>query len=152
MSKTVEVLLRENLPTLGRCGEVVKVRSGYARNYLLPRKLAIQATPDNKKAMERRRLRLDAEEAERAAEIETRLLVLQSVKLEATEKADETGRLYGSVGAARIAALLVAQGKRVEEGDVRLEAPIKALGVHPVRIHVHGERYAELAIEVKREA
>jgi len=76
MSKTVEVLLRENLPTLGHCGDVVKVRAGYARNYLLPRRLAIQATPDNKKAMERRRLRLDAEDAERAAEIETRLLVL----------------------------------------------------------------------------
>jgi large subunit ribosomal protein L9 len=77
--------------------------------------------------------------------------VLQAVALEASEKADDNGRLYGSVGAARIAALLQAQGKRVEEGDVRLEAPIKTLGVHPVRVHVHGERYAELSIEVKRE-
>jgi large subunit ribosomal protein L9 len=149
--KSVEVLLRENLPKLGRCGDVVKVRSGFARNYLFPRRLAIQATPDNKKAMERRRLRLDAEEAERAAEIETRLLVLQAVKLETREKADESGRLYGSVGSAKIAALLQAQGKRVEEADVRLEAPIKTIGMHPVRVHVHGERYAELSIDVQRE-
>jgi large subunit ribosomal protein L9 len=150
--KSVEVLLRENLPALGRCGDVVKVRAGFARNYLFPRRLAIQATPDNKKAMERRRLRLDAEEAERAVEIETRLLVLQAVKLETREKADESGKLYGSVTSAKIAALLQAQGKRVEEGDVRLESPIKTTGVHPVRVHVHGERYAELSIDVQREA
>lgn len=146
--KTMEVLLRENLETLGRCGDVVKVRSGYARNYLLPNQLAIAATPDNKKAMERRRLRLDAEQAEHEAEIETRVLVMQAVTLEATEKADENGHLYGSVNAGRIAEMLVAQGKEVEEKDVRLDGPIKTVGTHTVRVHVHGDRFAEVTLEV----
>jgi len=147
--KTMEVLLRENLEPLGRCGDVVKVKAGYARNYLFPQRLAIEATPDSKKAMQRRRLRLDAAEAEHAAEIETRVLVMQAVKLETTERADEAGHLYGSVSSARIAELLVAQGKSVEEKDVRLDAPIKAVGTHAVRVHVHGERYAEITVEVK---
>ena len=147
--KTVEVLLRENLEHLGRCGDVVRVKAGHARNYLLPKRLAIEATPDNRKAMERRRLRLDAEEAERAAEIETRVLVMQSVRLETSEKADENGHLYGSVNAARIAELLVQAGKQVDEKDVRLDAPIKTVGEHPARVHVHGERFADVTVEVK---
>jgi large subunit ribosomal protein L9 len=146
--KTMEVLLRENLESLGRCGDVVKVRSGYARNYLLPNRLAIAATPDNKKAMERRRLRLDAEEAEHEAEIETRVLVMQAVSLETAEKADENGHLYGSVNAGRIAEMLVAEGKPVEEKDVRLDGPIKTVGTHTVRVHVHGDRFAEVTLEV----
>ncbi len=150
--KTLEVLLRENMLPLGKCGDIVKVKAGYARNYLLPQKLAIEATEDNKKAMERRRLRLDAEEAEQAAEIETRILVMQSVKLETSVKADETGRLYGSVNAGTIAELLAAQGKRVDEKDVRLETTIKKVGTHPVRIHVHGDRFAEIEIEVKSDS
>ena len=149
--KTCEVLLRENMLPLGKCGDVVRVKAGYARNYLLPQRLAIQANEDNKKAMERRRLRLDAAEAEQAAEVETRILVMQSAELEITMKADETGRLYGSVTSAVIAELLAAQGKQVSEKDVRLDTSIKKVGTHPVRIHVHGDRFADLTVEVKSE-
>jgi len=146
--KFMEVLLRENIDPLGRCGDVVRVKAGYARNYLLPERLAIFATDDNKKAMARRRLRLDAEEAEHQAEIETRVLVLATVKLETTVRADENGRLYGSVNAAQIVELLSAQGKQVEEKDVRIDVPIKFVGTHELRLHVHGERHAKVTIDV----
>lgn len=149
--KTVEVLLRENLDPIGRCGDVVRVKSGFARNYLLPNRLAVAATPDNKKAMERRRLRLDAEEAERVAEIETRIMVISSERLTTVQKADENGHLYGSVSPATVVELLGAAGKAIDEKDVRIETPIKVVGTHKVRIHVHGERYAEIEIAVERE-
>lgn len=149
--KIMEVLLRENIDPLGRCGDIVRVKAGYARNYLLPGRLAISATDDNKKAMARRRLRLDAEEAERQAEIEIRVKVLETVKLETTVKADETGRLYGSVNAAQVVELLAAEGKQVDEKAVRFDVPIKMVGTHTVHLHIHGERHAEISIEVLRE-
>ena len=149
--KTVEVLLRENLDPLGRCGDVVRVKAGYARNYLVPKRLAITATPDNLKAMERRRLRLDAEDAERMAEIETRLKVLSAVRLTTVQKADENGHLYGSVNAASVVELLAAAGKSVDEKDVRLEAPIKTVGTYTARVHIHGDRFAEVEVAVERE-
>ena len=149
--KTVEILLREHIGDLGKCGDVVHVKSGYARNYLLPQRLAIAATPDNKKAMERRRLRLDAEEAEQMAAIETRILVMSGVSLTTTQKADENGHLYGSVQASTVVELLAAQGKVIDEKDVRIDKPIKAVGSHTVRIHVHGERHAEVTVDVQPE-
>ena len=99
MKTKVEVLLRENIATLGRCGDLVKVAPGYARNYLLPRKLAVEANADNKKAMLRRRGRLDVEEAERAAEVQARVAGLAGLVLRTSGKADESGHLYGSVNA-----------------------------------------------------
>lgn len=147
--RNVEVLLRENIEDLGRCGDVVKVRAGYARNYLLPRKLAVPASEDNKRLMLRRRVRLDAEEASRNQELDARVAALAALTLSTQQKADENGHLYGSVNAATIAELARAAGFGLDEDDVRLEAPIKALGTHPVRVHVHGERYAELKLEVR---
>ncbi len=149
--KTMEVLLREHIDPLGRCGDVVTVRAGYARNYLLPSRLAVQATPDNMKAMERRRLKLDAEEAEWMAGIETRVLVLGGTKLTTVRKCDDNGHLYGSVNAAAVVELLNAQSRSVEEKDVRIDEPIKVIGQHAVRVHVHAERYAEVSIEVQPE-
>ncbi|HVS18923.1 MAG TPA: 50S ribosomal protein L9 [Planctomycetota bacterium] len=146
--KNVEILLREHVENLGRCGDVVRVRPGYARNYLLPRKLAVVATEDNKKLMVRRRARLDAEEVQRDQELEVRLSALTTVALRTSQKADESGRLYGSVNAAAIVDLLRIAGFEFEEADVRLEAPIKAVGSHTVRVHVHGERFAEIGLEV----
>ncbi|SRR5258705_7385709 len=152
MTSRVEVLLRENMKNLGRCGDVVSVAPGYARNYLLPRKLAIQASDDNKKAMLRRRTRLDAEEAARAKETLARVEALAGVALRTSGRADEGGHLYGSVNAAQIVALLVAAGHAVVEKDVRLEAPLKTVGVHVVRVHVHGESFAEVKVEVVADA
>ena len=89
--KNIEVLLRDYVENLGRCGDVVQVAAGYARNYLLPSKLAVPATEDNKKLMERRRVRLDAEEAAHLAEIEARVAALSSISVRTVENVDENG-------------------------------------------------------------
>jgi len=152
MKTRVEVLLREHVVNLGRCGDVVQVAPGYARNYLLPRKLAIQATEDNKRAMLRRRTRLDADEAKKAQETLARVETLASVVLKTSSRADDAGHLFGSVNAARVSELLAAAGHAVVEEDVRMPAPIKTVGSHVVRIHVHGETFAEIRIEVEAAA
>ena len=147
-----EVLLKEHVKNLGRCGDVVKVTPGYARNFLIPRGIGIPASEENKKAMATRRARLDAEEKAMFAEIDGRLQVLSGVVVKTTEKADEGGHLYGSVNAARIAELLVAAGHEVTEKDVRLEKHLKTVGVHPVTVHLHAERSTEIAVEILAEA
>lgn len=152
MRNRVEVLLRENVQDLGRCGDVVQVAPGFARNYLLPRKLAIEASEDNKRAMARRRVRLDAEEARRTEETRVRVEALAGVVVKTSGRADEGGHLYGSVNAAKIAELLHAAGHAVAERDVRLEAPLKTAGRHTVKVHVHGEAFAEIRVEVEAEA
>jgi large subunit ribosomal protein L9 len=152
MKTRVEVLLREHVSNLGRCGDVVQVAPGYARNYLLPRKLAIQATDDNKRAMLRRRARLDADEARKAKETLARVETLSGVVLKTSGRADDSGHLFGSVNAARISELLLQAGHAVVAEDVRLETPLKSVGSHVVRIHVHGDTFAEVRIEVEAEA
>ena len=149
--KNVEVLLREHVENLGKCGDVVRVRSGHARNYLFPQGLAIQANEENKRVMAQRRAQLDAEEAARNQEIEAQIERLAAFSVETEEKADESGRLYGSVNAAAIHERLCAAGFELDENDVRLEAPIKQVGAHSVRVHVHGERFAEISVTVSPE-
>ena len=144
----VKILLRENVQDLGLIGDVVEVAPGYARNFLLPRKLAVAATSENIRAMERRRARWEAEEAARQADIQTKIEALGRVKLETTEKADDTGSLYGSVGAAVIATLLSEAGFPTEEKAVRLDEPIKSVGTHEVPVHIHGEHYAGIQVVV----
>jgi large subunit ribosomal protein L9 len=150
--KNMHVLLRENVQDLGRIGEVVRVRNGYARNYLFPLKLAIDATPDNVRSMERRRARVEVEEKEREAQISARIEALGKITLSVVEKADATGTLYGSVGPATIVKLLARAGVEAEEKDIRLEEPIKSVGTHEIPIHVWGEHYAGIQIVVEAEA
>jgi len=150
--RDLEILLREHVTHLGRCGEVVKVSPGYARNYLFPRRLAVEATEENKRLMVRRRLRLDVEEAERDREIEARLGALSEVQLRTSAKADEQGRLYGSVSSAQLVTLLSRAGFEFEERDIRLDAPVKTIGSHVVPVHVSAERSALVRLEVEREA
>lgn len=148
MARNVEVLLREHMKYLGRCGDVVMVAPGYARNFLYPRKMAMAATNENKKAMSRRRLVLDALEAKKTAEVEALVSALSGIEVETTARADEQGHLFGSVNAANILELLIAKGHAFEEKAVRLEAPIKQVGKHPVKLHVHGDHYAEIVVSV----
>lgn len=153
MPQKVEVLLRENLKNLGKCGDVVRVPPGYARNYLIPRKLATAASDEQKRLMARRRIRLDAEEAKRDAEIEARAAKLQGIALATSSKADEGGHLYGSVSAANIVELLHKAGHgAVTEKDVRLDTPIKAVGAHTVKLHVFGDRYVDVQVVVTADA
>jgi large subunit ribosomal protein L9 len=145
----IEILLRNDVESLGECGDVVSVAPGYARNYLFPRRLAVEATDDNKRQMQRRKVQLQAEAAVKTAEMEAWIGELAKVSLATTERADAEGRLYGSVNAAAIVELLRAAGHTIEEKNVRLDAPIKNVGTHTVKIHVHGERFAEIPLEVR---
>lgn len=150
--KNLNVLLRENVMDLGRIGEVVRVRPGYARNYLFPRKLAVDATPENVRLMERKRVRFEAEEKAREAQISARIEALGNITLSVAEKADASGTLYGSVGPATIVKLLKKAGVTVEEKDIRIEEPIKSVGTHEIPIHIFGEHYAGIQIVVEAES
>lgn len=152
MATHIEVLLRENIDTLGRCGDAVRVRPGYARNYLFPNRFAIEASEENKRLMARRRSKLEVVEAERNAEIDERVAKLQGVAITTTMKADESGRLFGSVSGTAIAELLARAGHVVDERDVRLEVPIKSTGAHAIRVHVFAERFAEITLTVNAES
>lgn len=149
--KNVEILLREHVTDLGRCGDVVRVAPGYARNYLFPHRMAVQATPENMELMKRRRTRLEAQEATRSAEARTRAEAMQALALRVRRKADRTGHLFGSVNAADVAELLRGAGFEVADKDVRLEGPLKSVGEHPVRIHLHGDLDAEVTVAVEAE-
>lgn len=152
MAKTVEVLLRDNLKHLGRCGDVVKVSPGYARNFLLPRRIAVTANEENKKAMARRRAILDVEEAQRDAEVVARVASLNGIMIATKVRADDHGHLYGSVNTAQIAAMLEKAGHKYDEKAIRLDAPIKMVGTHVVKIHVHGDHFAEIKVVVDAES
>ena len=145
----VTVLLKENVESLGLIGDVVRVTPGYARNFLFPRGYAIVANPENVKVMERRRVRYEAEQAAREADMQKKIEALGKVRLVTREKADETGSLYGSVSAAVVARLLVEQGYAIAEKDVRLEEPLKTVGTHEIPIHVYGEHYAGIQLVVE---
>ncbi len=150
--KNVTILLRENVKDLGQFGDVVRVAPGYARNYLIPQRLATEATPDNVKMIERRRVRYEATLVQHEAEISARIEALGKLQLVTREKADDTGTLYGSVSAQVIVKLLRDAGQVVEERDIRLDEPIKSVGNHEVPVHVHGEHYAGVQVLVEAES
>lgn len=150
--RTVQVLLRETVDHVGIVGDVVEVAAGYARNYLVPRKLAVDATPSNIEMMKRRRARWDEEQAKLIAEVEARVASLSKISVSTTQTADPKGTLYGSVSAGMIAKLLAEAGHDIDEKSVRLSEPIKAVGTHEVPVHVHGEHNATITVTVEAEA
>jgi large subunit ribosomal protein L9 len=133
----MEVILREHVENLGRRGEVVKVADGYARNYLLPRKLALLATEGNKKQIERERAKFEAKEAEEQKVAGAIAERLGNVEIEIARKVGETEALYGSVTTSDIAEALAARGYDVDRRKLQLQEPIKKLGefVIPVKLH-----------------
>ena len=144
----VELMLRENVRYLGKVGDVVTVAAGYARNYLIPNKLAVKATAANRRVLARKRERIDAEEAARNAELAARVAVLEGMVLETTERSDENGHLYGSVNAARVAELLNERDFEISDDNIRLERAIKESGTHEVELHLFGETSVTVTIEV----
>lgn len=150
--RSMEVLLREHVKDLGVCGDVVRVAPGYARNYLLPQRLAVPATEDNRRQMKRRAARMALELAARAEEISGAVEALSKLSVKTVQRADEQGHLYGSVTAALVAELCAAAGMPVDEKDVRLETHIKTVGEHAVQVHVHGEHQATITVIVEAEA
>lgn len=147
----MDVILREEIEKLGRRGQVVKVAAGYARNYLLPRKLAVPATEANKKIVEQERqaaLRREAKEAAQAQELAN---LLGTVTLTSVQKAGEQDILFGSVTSKDIADLLEKQGYAIDRRKIELEHPVKTLGEHKINIKLHREVVATVTLVVNRE-
>ena len=147
----MDVILREDVEKLGRTGEVVSVKDGYARNFLLPRGLAYLATDGNRRRLEAERRQQDrrvAADVASARELATRL---ETVSLSFTMKAGEGDKLFGSVTAGDIAERLAAEGLPVDRKTVELENPIKTLGVYKVPIRLHGDVKPEVRVWVVKE-
>ncbi len=144
----MEVILREHVDNLGRRGEIVKVADGYARNYLLPRKLALLVTEGNKRQIERERAKFDAREAEEKGVAGAIAERLASVELEIARRVGETDVLYGSVTSADIAAALLAKGFEVDRRKLQLHEPIKKLGQYDVPIKLHREVTPHVKVRV----
>jgi large subunit ribosomal protein L9 len=147
----MEVILREHVDNLGRRGEVVKVADGYARNYLLPRKLALLVTEGNKKQIERERAKLDAREAEEKRVVEAVAERLANVEVVITRKVGETDALYGSVTAADIVEALNAKGFDIDKRKLQLAEPIKKIGDLKVPVKLHREITVPITVRVVAE-
>ncbi|MEP7227719.1 MAG: 50S ribosomal protein L9 [Gemmatimonadales bacterium] len=147
----IEVILREDVRTLGRAGEMVRVKPGYARNYLLPQGLAYEATEGNKKRIageSRARASRDQAEKVQAEQVAT---TLSAVTLNLSGKAGEEGKLFGSITSQDVADALARAGHTVDKRRIELDHPIKTIGEHAVRIRLHPEVHAELRVSVVAE-
>jgi large subunit ribosomal protein L9 len=144
----MEIILRQAVENLGKTGDVVKVKAGYARNYLLPHGLAYEATPGNLKRIQQERDRLEAAENERRTAAQGLAEKIEQVSLTFSARVGEEGKLFGSVTAADIAAQLEAQGFHLEKRQIDLHEPIKALGVYRVPIRLHADVKPEVRVWV----
>ena len=147
----IEVILREDVKDLGRAGALVKVKPGYARNYLLPRGLAYEATAGNKKRIEgEQRARVQRQTADKteALDLASRLT---NVHLRLKAKAGEGDKLFGSITTQDLAAALAEQGYTIDRRRIELDQPIKQLGFHTVSIRLHPEIYADVKVTVDQE-
>jgi len=147
----MEVILREHVDNLGRRGEIVKVADGYARNYLLPRKLALLVTEGNKRQIDREREKFDAREAEEKKIADAMRERLATVEIEIARKVGETEALYGSVTSGDIASALAARGFEVERRKIQLAEPLKKLGEFDIPIKLHREVTATVKVRVAAE-
>lgn len=135
----MQVLLRQSIEKLGTLGDVVDVKDGYARNYLLPRGLAVRVSDANMQMIEREREHAKAEELARVGNLKLLADSLAETSVTIEGRANEEGHLFGSVNAAQIAAALKDKGLPVEERQIRLEHPLKEIGVFDVTVHLHAD-------------
>ena len=147
----MEVILRQHVDNLGRRGDLVKVADGYARNYLLPRKLALLATEGNKKVIEREKEKFDAQEAEEQKVAQAVADRLANVEIEIARRVGETDTLFGSVTNADVAEALAAKGFEIDRRKVQLHEPIKKLGDFTVPIKLHREVIVTMKLKVVAE-
>jgi len=147
----MEIILREDVEKLGNRGDVVKVAAGYARNFLLPKKIAVPATDANKKIVEQEKQAHLRREARLAGEAQELAKLLSTVTLTIPRKAGENDQLFGSVTAADIADALAAQKFTVERRRISLDEPIRTLGEHKVQLKLHREVTAEITVNVTKE-
>jgi large subunit ribosomal protein L9 len=146
-----KVLLREDVDDLGARGEIVRVRAGYARNYLLPRNLAVEATTGNVKGIEQERAALLKKEAKERATAEAQSQQMGSLVLEFKRKAGEQGALYGSVTSMDIAEALHERGYEIDRHRIHLREPLKRLGEYTVPIRLHREVTMDMQVKVASE-
>lgn len=146
----MEIILLERVPNLGQMGEVVRVKPGFARNYLLPQKKALRATKDNLAYFEKQRSHLEAVNLERRSEAEKVAGKLDGMMVTIIRQAGDTGQLYGSVTVRDIADAIAANGATVDRRQISLDRPIKTLGLHPVRLVLHPEVIVEITANVAR--
>lgn len=148
----MDVILLERIAKLGQMGETVKVRDGFARNYLLPLGKALRANEANKKRFESERATLEARNLERKSEAQTVAEKLDGKSFVMVRSAGETGQLYGSVAARDIVDALAAEGFNIGRNQVELNTPIKAIGLHKVVLHLHAEVELSIELNVARSA
>ncbi len=146
----MEVILLERVAKLGQMGETVKVRSGYARNFLLPRGKALRATEGNKKHFEAQRAQLEARNLERRKEAETVGEKLNGQSFIILRQSGETGVLYGSVSTRDLAEIMTQNGFTVDRNQIVLNQPIKTIGLHTVPVALHPEVEVQVTINVAR--
>jgi len=144
----MEVILLKESRSLGKRGEVVQVKPGYARNYLLPQGLALEATAGNMKVFEQQRSRLEAEAAHEVEGAQAMAAAIEGTRIVINKRASDAETLYGSVTATEIAEALDAKGVEVDRRRIDLEGGIKTIGDHHVLIHLHPEVSAELVVTV----
>jgi large subunit ribosomal protein L9 len=147
----MEVILRTHVENLGNRGEIVKVADGYARNYLLPRKLALPATEGNKKHVEQERKIVDAREAQEKGQADAIAARLAGIEIVIARRVGDTEQLYGSVTTADIAEYLKGKGLEVDRRKLILAEPIKTLGAHTVPLKLHREVTVPLTVNVVKE-
>ena len=148
----MQVVLLERIEKLGQMGDVVNVKNGYARNFLLPQGKALRATNENMQRFESQRAELEARNLERRKEAEAAGAKMEGTQVVLVRQAAESGHLYGSVSARDVALALADDGVKVERGQIVLDRPIKELGIHDVRISLHPEVYVTVTVNVARSA
>jgi|SRR5687768_395852 large subunit ribosomal protein L9 len=144
----MEVILREHVDNLGRRGDVVKVTPGYARNYLLPRKLALAVTENNKRQIEREKKLAEARDAEERGAAEAVAARLGTIDVEIARRVGENNTLYGSVTSADIAQALQAKGFEIDKRKIALPDPLKAIGDTSVPVKIHRDVTAHVKVRV----
>ena len=144
----MEVILREHVDNLGRRGDVVKVAAGYARNYLLPRKLALPVTESSRRQIEREREKAEAKDAEERSGAEAQAQRLSALDISIARRVGENATMYGSVTSGDIAQALAAQGFEVDKRKIVLGDAIKTLGEHTVAVKIHRDVNAEVKVKV----
>lgn len=147
----MELLLKKNVDKLGRIGDVVKVKEGYARNYLLPKGLATTVSPANLKQIEKEKIRMELQLKEERERLQGVLEKISAASCTIFAKANEEGRLFGSVSAAQIADALAKEGYPVDKDMIKLDSPIKVCGVFDVTIALNLELQTKCKVSVVRE-
>ncbi len=147
----MKIILMDDVPTLGRRGEIRDVSDGYARNFLLPQKLALQATDANLKNLAQIKARQEAQVAKLRADAQSQAQAIEALHFTQRRQASDEGRLFGSVGRADLAAFLAQHGVEIERRRIGLDEPIKSLGEYTVPVRLHGDITAHLKVSVTRE-